>query len=59
VGLLKAFIFGIIISGVSCAFGLRAESGELGVGHATRSSVVASFLMVLIFGYFITALFYG
>lgn len=59
VGLLKAFVFGLIISGVSCAYGLRATSGELGVGHATRSSVVASFLMVLIIGYFITAIFYG
>jgi phospholipid/cholesterol/gamma-HCH transport system permease protein len=59
VGLLKAFVFGILISTISCAYGLRATSGELGVGHATRTSVVASFLMVLISGYFITALFYG
>jgi phospholipid/cholesterol/gamma-HCH transport system permease protein len=59
VGLLKAFVFGILISIISCAYGLRATSGELGVGNATRASVVASFLMVLIIGYFITALFYG
>ena len=59
VGLLKAFVFGIIISGISCAEGLRAENGALGVGKATRSSVVVSFLMVLIIGYFITAIFYG
>ncbi len=59
VGLLKSFVFGVLISIISCAYGLRATSGELGVGHATRASVVASFLMVLITGYFITALFYG
>ncbi len=59
VGLLKAFIFGIIISGVSCAQGLRAVNGAIGVGKATRSSVVISFLLVLTVGYFITALFYG
>jgi phospholipid/cholesterol/gamma-HCH transport system permease protein len=59
VGLLKAFVFGILISIISCAYGMRATSGELGVGNATRASVVASFLMVLIVGYFITALFYG
>ncbi|MDY6970163.1 MAG: ABC transporter permease [Spirochaetota bacterium] len=59
VGLFKAFIFGIIISGVSCAQGLKAENGALGVGKATRSSVVISFVMVLIIGYFITSIFYG
>ncbi len=59
VGLLKAYVFGIIISIIGCARGLKAESGELGVGHATRSAVVASFLMVLIIGYIITAFFYG
>jgi phospholipid/cholesterol/gamma-HCH transport system permease protein len=58
-GLLKSFVFGILISGISCAQGLRAENGAMGVGQATRSSVVASFLMVLICGYFITAIFYG
>ncbi|HOS40552.1 MAG TPA: aminotransferase class I/II-fold pyridoxal phosphate-dependent enzyme, partial [Spirochaetota bacterium] len=58
-GLLKSFIFGLIISGVSCAQGLRATNGALGVGKATREAVVISFLMVLIIGYFITAVFYG
>ena len=59
VGLLKSLLFGIIVSIISCAKGLRAQNGALGVGQATRSSVVASFLMVLIVGYFITAMFYG
>jgi len=59
VGLLKSFVFGIIISSVSCAQGLRAMHGAIGVGKATRSSVVLSFLLVLIIGYFITAIFYG
>lgn len=59
VGLLKSFVFGLIISSISCANGLKAENGALGVGHATRISVVSSYLMILIIGYFITALFYG
>ena len=59
VGLFKSFVFGIIISVVSCAQGLRARDGAIGVGHATRSSVIISFLMVLIIGYFITSMFYG
>lgn len=59
VGLFKALVFGMIVSTVSCANGLRATNGALGVGRATRNSVVSSFLMVLIVGYYITAIFYG
>ncbi|HNX23853.1 MAG TPA: ABC transporter permease [Spirochaetota bacterium] len=59
VGLLKSFVFGLMISSISCANGLKAEGGALGVGQATRVSVVSSYLLVLIMGYFITALFYG
>jgi len=59
VGLLKALVFGMMVSTISCANGLRATNGALGVGRATRNSVVSSFLMVLIVGYYITALFYG
>ncbi|TAL30422.1 MAG: ABC transporter permease [Spirochaetes bacterium] len=59
VGLLKAHIFGLLIALISCAYGLRATSGVIGVGNATRQSVVASFLMVIIVGYIITAIFYG
>ena len=59
VGLFKSFIFGLMISSISCANGLKAENGALGVGQATRVSVVSSYLMILIVGYVITALFYG
>ena len=59
VGLLKSLVFGLIISSISCANGMKAEGGALGVGQATRVSVVSSYLMVLIMGYIITALFYG
>jgi phospholipid/cholesterol/gamma-HCH transport system permease protein len=59
VGLLKGYVAGLVISGISCACGLRAENGALGVGQATRDSVVASFIMVLITGYIITEIFYG
>lgn len=58
VGLLKSFIFGMIIASISCAHGLRAQDGARGVGRATRKSVVASFLMILIVGYYITDLFF-
>lgn len=58
-GLLKSFIFGITVAGISCAKGLQADQGAVGVGKATRDSVISSFLMVLILGYFVTAIFYG
>jgi phospholipid/cholesterol/gamma-HCH transport system permease protein len=59
VGLLKSFVFGVVVSIVSSAHGLLAQNGVIGVGQATRSSVIASFLMVLILGYYITAMFFG
>lgn len=58
VGLLKAFIFGVIITIVACKQGFDTTQGAVGVGLATRQSVISSFLLILIFGYFITRLFY-
>lgn len=58
VGLLKALIFGIVITGVSCYEGFTTTQGAVGVGQATRRSVITSFLLILIFGYVITRLFY-
>ncbi len=58
VGLFKAFVFGIIITTVSCHQGFMTTEGAVGVGKATRRSVVISFLIILIVGYMITRLFY-
>ncbi len=58
VGLLKSFIHGLLISSISCAHGLRTTNGAMGVGKATRDSVVASFIFVLVSGYYITELFF-
>jgi len=57
-GLFKAAVFGVIIASVSCSQGLMAKDGALGVGRATRLSVISSFLLILITGYFMTSLFY-
>lgn len=53
-GLGKAFVFGIIISIISCASGLRATGGALGVGRATRLAVRDSIIAVIIANYFMT-----
>jgi len=58
VGLLKALLFGIIITTVSCYEGFSTTQGAVGVGQATRRSVIVSFLLILVFGYFVTRLFY-
>lgn len=58
VGLLKALIFGIVIVTVACYEGFATTRGAVGVGLATRRSVVTNFLMILILGYFVTRLFY-
>ena len=51
VGLLKAWIFGVIIVVVSAYKGFSTTDGAVGVGRATRRSVVTSFLLILISGY--------
>ena len=56
-GLIKALVFGIIISIVSCYFGFNASGGAEGVGRATTISVVTASTMILTSTYFITALF--
>ena len=58
VGLLKALVFGIVITGVSCYEGFTTRQGAVGVGQATRRSVITSFLLILVLGYIITRLFY-
>jgi phospholipid/cholesterol/gamma-HCH transport system permease protein len=57
-GLAKAFVFGVIIAVVGSAAGLRASGGAIGVGRATRSSVIQSFVLIIVVGYFLTSLFY-
>ena len=58
-GVFKSLVFGLVIAAIACAQGLSATRGALGVGRATRQSVMLSFLMVIILGYYMTALFYG
>ena len=57
-GLLKATVFGVVICTVSCHEGFETRLGAVGVGKATQRSVIISFLLILMFGYMITRLFY-
>jgi phospholipid/cholesterol/gamma-HCH transport system permease protein len=57
-GLIKAAIFGALIATISCATGLKASGGAIGVGRAVRSAVVRCFLMLIIIGYYISWIFF-
>jgi phospholipid/cholesterol/gamma-HCH transport system permease protein len=58
-GLVKAWVFGVIIATIGCGKGIRATGGAIGVGQATRTCVIACFLMVIVSGYILTSVFYG
>lgn len=57
-GLLKSFIFGMIICIVSCFEGFRTEGGAEGVGRTTTVAVVVSFLLIIAADCICTAMFY-
>ncbi|MEM6794442.1 MAG: ABC transporter permease [Acidobacteriota bacterium] len=55
-GLIKAAVFGLLISTISCAKGYHTRGGAEGVGRATTAAVVASSIAVLIANFFLTKL---
>lgn len=57
-GLVKSFFFAIIMCIVACYEGMSTEGGAEGVGRATTSCVVTSFILIIASDCFFTALFY-
>jgi phospholipid/cholesterol/gamma-HCH transport system permease protein len=55
-GLIKATVFGAIISLVSCYKGMNCGEGAEGVGRATTQAVVISSIAILISNFFLTLL---
>lgn len=55
-GLIKGTVFGVIIVIVSCARGIHAKDGAVGVGHATTRAVVDSSLAILVVNFFLSLL---
>lgn len=55
-GILKAFVFGMIIAMVASFRGLRAQNGAKGVGEATTSSVVTALMAIFVANYFLSTL---
>ena len=53
-GMIKAFIFGMILVTVCCYKGMKTTGGAAGVGKATTQSVVTSYILILISDFFLT-----
>jgi phospholipid/cholesterol/gamma-HCH transport system permease protein len=56
--LLKAAVFGLAVTLISCRQGFYASGGAAGVGLATNRAVVQSAVTVLVLDYIITSLFF-
>ena len=57
-GLVKAAVFGVVLSVISCYKGYYTKGGAEGVGKATTEAVVASSVTILISDYVLTSLMY-
>ncbi|MGE4219847.1 MAG: MlaE family ABC transporter permease [Alphaproteobacteria bacterium] len=58
-GLVKAAVFGFLITLMGCYHGYHSRGGAQGVGAATTNAVVSASILILVFNYFITAAFFG
>jgi phospholipid/cholesterol/gamma-HCH transport system permease protein len=57
-GLVKATIFGFLITLMGCYHGYYSRGGAQGVGQATTNAVVSSSILILIANYIVTELFF-
>ncbi|MEM7434864.1 MAG: ABC transporter permease [Myxococcota bacterium] len=58
-GLIKAMVFGVVVSLIACRQGFYAKGGAAGVGRATNRSVVHSAIAILMLDYLVTSLVLG
>ncbi len=58
-GLVKAGAFGFLISLTGCYHGYNSKGGAQGVGQATTSAVVSASILILVFNYIITEMFFA
>jgi phospholipid/cholesterol/gamma-HCH transport system permease protein len=57
-GIIKSIVFGFIIALMSCYHGLYTGKGSFGVGSATTNAVVSSSVLILVFNYILTEVFF-
>ena len=58
-GLVKAAVFGFLITLMGCYHGYTSRGGAQGVGMATTNAVVSASILILTFNYFITEAFFA
>ncbi|NBX74081.1 MAG: ABC transporter permease [Alphaproteobacteria bacterium] len=58
-GLVKAAVFGFIVTLMGCYCGYHSKGGAAGVGNATTSAVVLSSIVILIANYILTGMFFS
>lgn len=58
-GLAKAGVFGFIVALMGCYHGFHSQRGAQGVGAATTNAVVSSSILILIFNYILTQVFFS
>ncbi len=58
-GLVKASVFGFIITLMGCYHGYYSKGGAQGVGQATTNAVVSASILILCFDYILTQIFFA
>ncbi len=58
-GLVKASVFGFIITLMGCYHGYSSKGGAQGVGSATTNAVVSASILILCFDYILTEMFFA
>ena len=54
-GLLKSLVFSLAAAAVACSAGMRTSGGAVGVGRASRNTVVIALTLVVFFNYLLTS----
>jgi len=57
-GLIKAAVFGFIVTLMGCYHGYHSRGGAQGVGTATTNAVVSASILILCFDYILTEMFF-
>jgi phospholipid/cholesterol/gamma-HCH transport system permease protein len=58
-GLVKAAVFGFLVTLMGCFHGYTSRGGAQGVGAATTYAVVSGSILILVFDYFLTEAFFS
>ena len=57
--LVKAAVFGFLVTLMGCYHGYHSRGGAQGVGQATTNAVVSAFILILVFDYLLTEWFFA